>query len=133
MRTSLLAQADQAAGLQQAVSDGANDVLTAYARSARTAVPKLAQAIQTPTLRPETLLEVAESIDEQARGIEDAVRFGRARRAEVVTAIVKADAALTGSAQRLGGAVAELVTQAQQPVSAPAAPQLPAVVLERAP
>ena len=129
----LLLQADQAAGLQQAVADGANDVLSAYARASKTAVPGIARAIQTPTIRPETILEVAESIDEQARGIEEAVRYGQAKRTEVVTAIVVANDSLSHSAQRLSRTVVELVAKAKEPVALPAAPDLPAAVLAQAP
>ncbi|TDC01774.1 hypothetical protein E1091_02200 [Micromonospora fluostatini] len=129
----LLLQANQAADMQQVVADGANDVLAAYARAAQAAVPQIARTIQTPTIRPETLLEVAESIDAQARGVEEAVRYGQQKRAEVVTAIVTANQSMTQSANRLSQTVVELVTRATEPVALPAGPQLPAAVLDRAP
>lgn len=129
----LLLQANQAAEMQQAVADGANDVLAAYARSAQAAVPQIARTIQTPTLRPETILEVAESIDAQARGIEEAVRFGQQKRAEVVTAIVTANESMSASAQQLSRTVVELVARAKEPVALPAGPELPAAVLANAP
>lgn len=125
----LLLQANQAADMQQAVSDGANDVLSAYASAASTAVPRIARLIQTPTIRPETIMEVAESIDAQAKGIEDAVRYGQQRRAEVVTAIVTAQESMGQSAQRLNRTVVELVTQARKPLELPPAPALPAAVV----
>ncbi|MDG4797071.1 toxic anion resistance protein [Micromonospora sp. WMMD1082] len=129
----LLLQANQAADMQQAVADGANDVLSAYARASQSAVPQIARTIQTPTIRPETLLEVAESIDAQARGIEEAVRYGQQKRAEVVDAIVTANQSMAQSANRLSQTVVELVTRAKQPLELPAGPQLPASVLEQAP
>ncbi|OKI89187.1 toxic anion resistance protein [Micromonospora sp. CB01531] len=129
----LLLQANQAADMQQAVADGANDVLSAYAAASKTAVPQIARVIQTPTVRPETILEVAESIDAQARGIEDAVRYGQQKRAEVVTAIVTANQSMSESAQRLSRTVVDLVTRAKEPVALPAGPQLPTAVLEQAP
>jgi uncharacterized protein YaaN involved in tellurite resistance len=128
----LLLQSDQAAGMQQAVADGANDVLKAYASAAGTSVPKIAKLIQTPTIRPETIMEVAASIDAQARGIEEAVRFGQRARAEVVTAIVTAQESMSASSQKLNKAVVELVAKAQKPLELPAAPELPASVLEQA-
>lgn len=130
----LLLQANQAADMQQAVADGANDVLSAYAKASKTAVPQIARTIQTPTIRPETILEVAESIDAQARGIEDAVRYGQAKRAEVVTAIVTANESMSQSAQQLSRTVVELVAKAKEaPLALPAGPEIPVSVLEQAP
>lgn len=128
----LLLQANQAADMQQAVADGANDVLSAYASASGTAVPKIAKLIQTPTIRPETIMEVAASIDAQAKGIEDAVKYGQQRRAEVVTAIVTAQESMSESSQRLNKTVVELVAKAQKPLELPAAPEIPATVLEQA-
>jgi uncharacterized protein YaaN involved in tellurite resistance len=128
----LLLQANQAADMQQAVTDGANEVLSAYASAAGTAVPKIAKLIQTPTIRPETIMEVAASIDAQAKGIEDAVRYGQQRRAEVVTAIVAAQESMSSSSQRLNKTVVELVAKAQKPLELPAAPPIPAAVAEQA-
>jgi uncharacterized protein YaaN involved in tellurite resistance len=130
----LLLQANQAADMQQAVADGANDVLSAYAQASKTAVPQIARVIQTPTIRPETILEVAESIDAQARGIEEAVKYGQQRRAEVVTAIVTANESMSQTSQRLSRTVVDLVTKAKEaPLALPAGPQLPASVIEQAP
>ena len=129
----LLLQANQAADMQQAVADGANDVLSAYATASKTAVPQIARVIQTPTIRPETIIEVADSIDAQARGLEEAVRYGQQKRAEVVTAIVTANQSMSESSQRLSRTVVDLVTRAKEPVALPAGPQLPAAVLEQAP
>jgi uncharacterized protein YaaN involved in tellurite resistance len=127
----LLLQANQAAQMQQAVSDGANEVLSAYASASGAAVPKIAQLIQTPTIRPETILEVAESIDTQARGIEEAVKYGQQRRTEVVTAIVTAQESMSQTAQHLNQTVIELVSRARQPLELPPAPEVPASVLEQ--
>ncbi|HZM78723.1 MAG TPA: toxic anion resistance protein [Candidatus Limnocylindrales bacterium] len=128
----LLLQANQAAQMQEAVADGANEVLSAYASASKTSVPQIAKMIQTPTIRPETILEVAASIDAQAKGIEEAVRFGQQARAEVVTAIVTAQESMSASAQHLNQSVVELVTRARKPLELPPAPELPASVTERA-
>jgi uncharacterized protein YaaN involved in tellurite resistance len=128
----LLLQANQAAHMQQAVADGANEVLAAYAQASKTTVPQIAKLIQTPTIRPDTILEVAASIDAQAKGIEEAVRFGQQARAEVVTAIVTAQESMSASAQQLNKSVVELVTRARKPLELPPAPQLPASVTEHA-
>lgn len=128
----LLLQANQAAQMQQAVADGANEVLSAYASASGQAVPQIARLIQAPTLRPETILEVAASIDAQAKGIEDAVKFGDAARAEVVTAIVTAQESMSASSQQLSKNVVDLVTRARKPLELPPAPEIPASVLAQA-
>ncbi|GIH06172.1 toxic anion resistance protein [Rhizocola hellebori] len=128
----LLLQANQAAEMQQAVADGANDVLSAYASASGKAVPQLARIIQTPTIRPETIMEVAASLDEQAKGIEEAVRFGQQARAEVVSAIVTAQESMSATSQRLSNTVVELVTKARDPIALPAGPQLPAAIMDHA-
>ena len=77
-------------------------------------------------------MEVAASIDAQAKGIEEAVKYGQQRRAEVVTAIVTAQESMSLSSQRLNRTVVELVAQAQRPLELPAAPAIPAAVAEQA-
>jgi uncharacterized protein YaaN involved in tellurite resistance len=128
----LLLQANQAAQMQKAVAEGANEVLSAYASASGKAVPEIARLIQTPTIRPETIMEVAASIDEQARGIEEAVKFGQQARAEVVTAIVTAQESMSATSQRLSKTVFELVAKAREPLALPPGPELPASVLDHA-
>ncbi|WP_040160559.1 toxic anion resistance protein [Nigerium massiliense] len=129
----LMLQAQQAAQMQQAVSDGANEVLQAYARASGAAVPEIARTIQTPTLKPETILEVATSLDAQATGIEEALRYGEQARGEVVAAITTAASSMAQTQQRLSSTVVELVGRAEKPVALPPAPELPEAVLEMAP
>lgn len=129
----LLLQAQQAAGLQQAVAEGANEVLDAYSAASGRAIPEIARQMQTPTLKPETILEVAASLDAQATGIEEAVRYGEQARAQVVGAIVTAQTSMTQTTQRLGDTVSKLVAASQEKVALPPAPKLPDVVLQQAP
>ena len=120
----LLLQADQAADMQKAVAHGANVVLSAYASASGTAVPKIARMIQAPTIRPETIMEVAASIEAPAKGIEDAVRYGQQARAVVVTAIVTAQESMSASSQHLSRTVVELVAKTRTPLALPEAPAL---------
>jgi hypothetical protein len=53
-------------------------------------------------------------------------------RTEVVTAIVTAQESMSASSQQLSRSVVDLVTRTQQPLALPAAPVLPACVLEYA-
>jgi hypothetical protein len=91
------------------------------------------QAVDTAAPTMDTIMEVAASIDAQAKGIEEAVRYGQQRRAEAVTAIVSAQESMLGSTEHLNTAVDELVAKAQQPLELPAAPALPAAVTAQAP
>lgn len=125
----LLMQADQAAQLQQAVSDGANEVLSAYAAASGQAIPRVARQMQTPTLAPRTILDVADSLDRQATGIEDAVRYGEQARREVVAAILVAQESMAASSAKLDATVADLVHRAAEPVELAPAPELPDAVL----
>lgn len=124
----LMLQAEQAATMQQAVADGANEVVAAYARASGAAVPEIARTIQTPTLKPETILEVAASLDAQATGIEEALRFGEQARGEVVAAIVTAQASIAQTSQRLNQTVVELVGRSEKPLELLAPPALPEAV-----
>ncbi|WOQ17956.1 toxic anion resistance protein [Raineyella sp. W15-4] len=127
----LLLQAQQAAEMQQAVADGANDVLQAYAQASGRTVGEVARTIQTPTLRPETILEVATSLDQQAESMIDAVKYGHQARQDVVNALIAAQHSISQSSDKLAGTVAELVTKAEEPLALPAIPQLPDAVLEQ--
>lgn len=129
----LLMQADQAAQMQQAVADSANEVLSAYASASGRAVPKIARQMQTPTLTPKTILDVAESLDRQATGIIEAVHYGDAARKEVVASILVAQNSIAASSAKLDETVAELVSRSAQRVELPAAPSLPDAVLELVP
>lgn len=129
----LLLQAKQAAEMQEVVAAGANDVLQAYARASGAAVGEVARTIQTPTLRPETILEVATSLDRQAESIIDAVKFGHQARQDVVNAIITAQHSMTDSSEKMTSTVVQLVTQAEEPLALPGMPELPDVVLQQAP
>ncbi len=128
----LLMQAQQAAQLQQAVAEGANEVLASYARASGKAVPEIARQMQTPTLNPKTILDVAASLDAQAAGIEEAVRYGESARQEVVASIMVAQSSIAQSSARLGDTVAELVAQSARTLELPP-PDLPSAVTDQLP
>lgn len=129
----LLLQAQQASQLQQAVADGANEVLQAYAQASGRATGEIARTIQTPTLRPETILEVAVSLDQQADAMIEAVKYGHQAREQVVGALITAQNSITASNEKLAGSVLELATRAEDEVALPGMPDLPQAVLEQSP
>ena len=128
----LLMQAEQAAKMQQVVADGANEVLTAYAQASGRAAGEIAKTIQTPTLRPETILEVAVSLDDQAESMIKALEYGRGARQEVVDALLTAQASISQSSSKLSNAVVELTKRADDPLELPAIPDIPAAITAQA-
>lgn len=128
----LLMQAEQAAKMQQVVADGANEVLASYAQASGRAAGEIAKTIQTPTLRPETILEVAVSLDDQADSMIKALEYGRGARQEVVDALLTAQASISQSSQKLSTAVVELARRADDPLELPAMPVIPAAITAQA-
>lgn len=126
----LLMQGQQAAEMQQVVTDGANEVLSAYAQASGQATGKIAKAIQTPTLRPETIMEVADSLDQQANGMIEAVRFGQQARQEVTQALLTAQASISRGSQDLAKTVIALAGSAEQQLELPAMPELPNSIVD---
>ena len=128
----LLMQAEQAAKMQQVVADGANEVLTAYAQASGRAAGEISKTIQTPTLRPETILEVAVSLDDQAESMIQALDYGRGARQEVVDALLTAQTSISQSSSKLSNAVVELTKRADDPLELPAIPDIPAAITAQA-
>ena len=129
----LLLEAQQAAGMQKAVAEGANEVLSAYAAASGQTVGEISRTMQTPTLDPQTILDVAESLDQQATGLEDAVRYGESARQEVVAAILVAQSSIARTSADLDKTVAELVVKSANKVELPPAPHLPEAVMAQVP
>lgn len=128
----LLMQAEQAAKMQEVVAQGANDVLTAYAQASGRAAGQIAKTIQTPTLKPETILEVAVSLDDQAESMIQALEYGRGARQEVVDALLTAQASITQSSDKLSTAVVELAKRADEPLELPGMPHIPEAITANA-
>lgn len=129
----LLLEAQQAAGMQKAVAEGANEVLSAYAAASGQTVGEISRTMQTPTLDPQTILDVAESLDQQATGLEYAVRYGESARQEVVAAILVAQSSIARTSADLDKTVAELVVKSANKVELPPAPHLPEAVMAQVP
>jgi uncharacterized protein YaaN involved in tellurite resistance len=125
-----LVQAEEAGKKKEEIDNLTNDALTMFAEAAATAVPKVARIIQAPSIRPETLTAMADSIVTQNEGLLEAVREGQQQRALVVDAIVTAGHRITTSGRQLNDAVVDLVTRAQKPVELLPAPEVPEAVIE---
>ncbi|WP_237721747.1 toxic anion resistance protein [Cutibacterium avidum] len=129
----LLLEAQQAAGMQKAVAEGANEVLSAYAAASGQTDGEISRTMQTPTLDPQTILDVAESLDQQATGLEDAVRYGESARQEVVAATLVAQSSIARTSADLDKTAAELVVKSANKVELPPTPHLPEAVMAQVP
>ncbi len=100
----LLIESMQSGEAGEVVADAANEWLVAYAQAGANATPQIAQMGQTPTVTPETVANMADSIAQQAESIQEAYIDGTRRRAEVDNAIV--------TAQRLSQVASEAISDA---------------------
>lgn len=109
----MLIQAGQGADMERVVAQSVNEWLTAYAAAGAEAVPRIAEAVQTPTLTPQSIAAMADSIDQQATSIIEAYENGKARRAEVDDAIVAAQRVIQSATARVSDTVVnDLVAKA---------------------
>jgi len=126
-------QAAKAADAQQAVTDATNTALQGYAAMTAETIPEIAKTIQTPSLSPETITLVAQSISDQLKGITDAVQFGIEQRKNVDNAIVNASGLLAKASDEESAKILQLVADSSKTPEPPPLPQLPAAVVEKAP
>ena len=127
-------QAAKAADAQQAVSDATNTAMQGFADATAEAIPQIAQTIQTPSLSPETISLVAQSISDQLTGITNAVQYGIEQRKGVDNAIMQASTLMANAADQESGKILQLVAESSAPQPpAPALPTLPQAVVQQAP
>lgn len=109
----MLIQAGQGADMERVVAQSVNEWLTAYAAAGAEAVPRIAEAVQTPTLTPQSIAAMANSIDQQATSIIEAYENGKTRRAEVDDAIVSAQRVIQSATARVSDTIVnDLVAKA---------------------
>jgi uncharacterized protein YaaN involved in tellurite resistance len=125
-------QADRAAQLGEAVADTNERALSAFAAATSEVMPRVAHALQEPSMSPESILLIADSLSKQAKGFEDAYRYGIAQRAKVEAAIVKAAQTIADSEDKQAAAIGDLIRGAQTPLELPPAPALPDVITQNA-
>jgi uncharacterized protein YaaN involved in tellurite resistance len=125
-------QADQAAELGESVAATNEDALAAFAKASGEIIPRVAKAIQTPSMSPESVLLIAQSLNEQSKGIAEAYRFGIVERQKVEAAIMKGEQSMAASKDEQAAVVSELIAGTQNPLQLPAAPALPDVVTQAA-
>jgi uncharacterized protein YaaN involved in tellurite resistance len=125
-------QADRAAQRGEAVADTNERAMEAFADASGEIIPRVAQALQTPSMSPEAILAIADSLDKQAKGFEEAYRYGIAQRAKVEAAIMKGAATIAASQDEQAKVIGELIEGAQHPLELPPGPELPDVITANA-
>jgi uncharacterized protein YaaN involved in tellurite resistance len=126
-------QAARAADATEAVSEATETALQGYAAATAETIPAIARTIQTPSLSPETITLVAQSISDQLQGITEAVAYGIEARKNVDNAIVNAQDLLAKAGDEESEKILQLVANSEKPVQEAPLPQLPAAVVDKAP
>jgi len=108
----LMIQTGDAAELTQIVMEAGNEWAQAYARSASEVVPRIADAVQTPAITPQTITAMAQSIAKQADDIVSAMEAGDQRRAEMENEMNRALPVLRDANARVSDALINQVVGA---------------------
>lgn len=113
----LLAETMDAADLAELVAQANNQWLQAFAAAGAAAVPRIADAVQTPSLSIASIEAMADSVAKQADGMVAAIEAGAKRRAELDSAMLKARDVLSGASDRVVDAVVQsIVDNANRPL-----------------
>ncbi len=116
----MMIQTLQAAQMEQLVAEAANEWLTAYAQAGSQAVPLIANAVETPTLSPQTIAAMATAVEEQSQAIIDAYVQGKERRAETDSAIIAAQQVIQNATNRVSVTVVDDLVKKAAPLALPA-------------
>jgi len=113
----MMIQSMQAAQMEQLVAAAANEWLTAYAQAGSQAVPLIANAVETPTLSPQTIAAMASAVEQQSQEIIDAYQQGKERRAESDSAIVAAQQVIQNATNRVSVTVVDDLVKKAEPLA----------------
>lgn len=105
----MLVQSADANQLAEAVAKSNNEWLEAYSAAGAAVVPRIAEANATPTLAPQTIAAMADSIAQQADGVIKAFETGEQRRAEMDQAMIEAKTVIDASTEKVNDAAVENV------------------------
>ncbi len=128
----LLLHLEEAGSAAAVTARANNDALQEYAGAMGATIPRLAQLAQTPTVTPETIMVIADSVVAQHEGMLRAAAEGRRMRAELDDTVVKAMRTINASGDRFQrelGALLQRRTQ-EQPLDLGAPPEIPEAVID---
>ncbi len=105
----MLIQSQQAAQMEQVVAATANEWMLAYANAGASGVKYLAETVETPTLRPDTITAMADLVSSQCDSILEARKNGKALRQEVSQAIYAGTQTIAAAQDRLNKSVDQIL------------------------
>jgi len=97
----LMMNTKDAADMSRAVQEASNEWLQAYAAAGAEVVPMIAEAVMMPTLTPQTVTAMADSLSKQSDGIIAAMENSHQRRLELDDAIMTAQSVMTNASKRV--------------------------------
>jgi len=109
----MMMQTADAAKMIEAVSTSTNEWLTAFSNAGAELVPMIADTVETPTLLPQTIAAMADSLARQANGIVTAMEAGTRRREELDQAILDGGKVIADANAKISDAlIASVVAKA---------------------
>lgn len=113
----VMIESQDAGKVMDAVGETVNDQLTNFFGAAGQIVPMIADTVNAPMLKPETVFAMADSILAQANGIVQAMQAGADQRAELDSAMVKSKQVIDSAANTVSDAIVDrIVATASTPL-----------------
>lgn len=128
----LLLQMEEAGTAAAVTARANNDALQEYAAATGGSIPRLARLTQAPTVVPETIMTIADSVVAQHEGMLQAAAEGRRMRAELDDTVVKAMRTINASGDRFQRELGALLRRdsQEQPLRLGPAPEIPEAVID---
>lgn len=128
----LMLQAKQAGEVGTAAANANDRALSQLAQASGQAIPEIARAVFVPSTRPETMMELAQSVVSQNNGIVAAAEEFYTQKARVEDAMVRGVAIMHDSGEETNAKIIDLVSAARAPIAELPAPEVPDQILELA-
>ena len=130
----MLLQLDEAGKASETVTQANNDALTEFATATSEAIPRMALLVQTPSILPETITALADSVVAQNEGIVSAFKEGQRMRAELDDTVVKSMRVINNSGKETRAELMALLTRTKNeaPLALEQLPEIPDAVNEYA-
>lgn len=111
-----MAEQQQVNQLANDISRTANETIQAFAKSAAEVIPAIVDGAETPSITPETIHAMAESLAKQAQGIIEAIDKGAERREAMDIAMLDAQKVFHDTTNQVSDAIIDrVVARATQP------------------
>jgi len=128
----LMLQAKQAGDVGTAAASANDRALSQLSQASSEIIPQVARAAFVPSTRPETMMEMAQSVVSQNEGIVLAAKEFYEQKARIEDAMVQGVTLINASGERANAQIIELVSTARAPIAELPAPEVPEKILELA-